>query len=115
MKALLALALLASTLCAVGADSPKADAKKPDPIIGKWRWSYKNLVIDLLADGTAQGPGEVGKGVWKPVPTTNVERRYLLTWREGNGVDALTLSQDGKKLTGKSQTSGLKFTADRVE
>src|SRR4051795_5611365 len=104
MKALLPLALIAWTLCAVGADAPKADAKKPDPIVGKWRWSYKNFVIAILADGTAQGPGEVGNGVWKPVPTTNAERKYLLTWREGNGVDSLSLSQGGRKLTGKSQT-----------
>jgi hypothetical protein len=114
MKALFAIGLCFITCCGVAADAPKAKEKKPDPILGRWRWSYRNYLIDFLEDGTMKGPSDVGAGVWKVIPTATVERKYQLTWRGGDGVDTLVLNPDGKRLTGKS-LDGLKFTAARVE
>jgi hypothetical protein len=118
VKALIAIALSVVTFCGLAADAPRAEEKKPDPkpdpIIGRWRWSVNNYLIDILSDGTMRGPGEVGTGVWKVIPTTTVERKYKLTWRGGDGVDTITLSPDGKKLNGKA-LDGFKFTAARVE
>jgi hypothetical protein len=42
------------------------------------------------------------------------ERKYQIAWRGGNGIDTITLSQDGKKLAGKAR-DGFKFAAERVE
>jgi hypothetical protein len=114
VKALIAIALSVVTFCGLAADAPRAQEKKPDPIIGRWRWSVNNYLIDILNDGTMKGPREVGTGVWKVIPTSTVERKYKLTWRGGDGVDTITLSADGKKLNGKA-LDGFKFTAERVE
>src|SRR5687768_16575071 len=116
MKAFILFALPFLTFCSVGADTPKAEehtpGTKPDAIIGRWRWSVNNYLIDILSDGTTKGPREVGTGVWKAIPT--VDRMYQLTWRGGDGVDTITLSADGKKLNGKA-LDGFEFTATRVE
>ena len=114
MKALIVIALSVVTFCSLAADAPGAEEKKPDPLIGRWRWSVNNYLIDILGDGTMKGPREVGTGVWKAIPTATVERKYRLTWRGGDGVDTITLNPDGKKLNGKA-LDGFKFTAARVE
>jgi len=114
VKALIAIALSLVTFCGLAADAPGTDENKPEPIIGRWRWSVKNYLIDILADGTMSGSQEVGRGVWKAIPRTTVDRTYQLTWRGGEGVDIITLSDDGKTLTGKA-LDGFEFTATRVE
>jgi len=114
MKALVAIALSFVTFCGLAEDTSKAEEKKPDPVVGRWRWSVNNYLIDILSDGTMKGPREVGTGVWKAMPTTTVERKYQLTWRGGEGVDTIILSPDGRKLSGKA-LDGFKFTAARGE
>ena len=114
MKALLALVLSFATLCSFAAEPAKPNVKRQDPIVGKWRWSIHNYLINFVEDGTMSGPQEMGTGVWKALPTTTVERKYQLTWKGGEGVDIMILSPDGKKMSGKT-LAGDKFSAVRVE
>ena len=92
-----------------------ADQKKPDPIVGNWRWGTFKFTVDIRADGSFLcSDSGLGAGVWKIIPGENVERKYQLTWRNGAIVDLLTLSRDGKKLFGKN-SNGEKFSSQRVE
>ena len=111
---ILALSLIASL--GKAADAPAAtDGKKPDPIIGNWRWGTFKFTVDIRADGSFQcSEAGMGSGVWKALPDKTIERKYQLTWRNGAIVDTLTLSRDGKKLSGKN-SEGQKFSSQRVE
>ena len=103
------------TFDSIAADAPTtSDQTKKDPIIGRWRWSVNNFMIDIRADGSTQGPEpHVGAGVWKTLPTREAERKYQISWRGGAIVDVITLEQGGKKLRGKNHTGH--FTAARVD
>ena len=95
--------------------SAAEDQKKPDPIAGNWRWGAFSFTVEIRADGTFEcSEQSLGSGVWKFIASPSIERKYQLSWRKGAIVDSLTLSRDGKKLSGKNN-KGDKFSAQRVE
>ena len=94
-----AFAALASLLFSAHAESPAA---KEDPIVGKWRWTDKQIV-ECKADHTFSASPTKRAGTWKFVPGTTVERKYTFTWDEGLFVDTLMMSRDEKALKGKNQ------------
>ncbi len=106
------------TLCLVtwfafGSDPSQAgNDKDKDPIVGRWRWRNHTDINEIRADGSIQSPRATG--VWKNVPTATAERKYEISWKGGETIDKLTLSEDGKKLTVKNNR-GDKFTAERME
>ena len=112
-----AFAILLVAAVVQAADAP-ADGKKPeppDPIVGNWRWGTFKFTVDIRADGTFQSTDQnLGSGVWKVLPAASNERKYQLTWLKGAIVDTLTLSGDGKKLSGKNSNRE-KFSSQRVE
>ncbi len=117
MKTILRIFVLCLfTTCATRAETPTADSEnKPDPIVGNWRWASLNFTVEIRANGTFESSEQsVGSGVWKFIPGSNTERKYELSWRKGAIVDHLTLSRDGKKLSGKN-SKGDKLSSQRVE
>ena len=115
----LAIALLLVSLVVQAGNAPAADEGQktapPDPIVGNWRWGTFKFTVDIRADGTFQSTDQnLGSGVWKALPSNSSEGKYQLTWLKGAIVDTLTLSRDGKKLSGKNSNRE-KFTSQRVE
>lgn len=84
---------------------PVSDPQGGDhELVGCWRWA-NNAVIEIRADGSiSSGPFA---GEWR----RRAPRQYTLTWPEP--VDTLTLSSDGRRLSGGNQY-GVAVTATRV-
>ncbi len=91
---------VATFVLPANAQSPAA--KDADPIVGKWRWTDKQIV-ECKADQTFTAQPTRRGGTWKFVPGTTVERKYTFTWDDGLYVDSLVLSRDAKSLKGKNQ------------
>jgi hypothetical protein len=90
----------------------RVDASRPVPaggaeapaLVGCWRHA-NNAVVEVRADGTARvGPFD---GTWR-----GSGRRFTLVWPEP--VDTLTLSADGRRLSGANQY-GIAVIATRTE
>jgi hypothetical protein len=94
----------------------RIEASADDPVVGRWRWFWTGggpVVVEFRADGTEQGT--TYPGMWKSVPSDNAERKYEIN--EGNGInyDDFVLSADGKKFTGITRSSKIKFWANLIE
>lgn len=91
---------------------PGAEKKAEENIalVGKWRWVDKQ-VVTVAADLTFKS-GNGRKGTWKWKEGT--ERTYIVTWDDGLYVDEVTISQDGKSLSGRNNDKK-KIKAERIE
>lgn len=88
---------LGHTLCAKAPDLPNA--------AGTYAWSVNNATgggeTRLTADGTCSNSVSKIACVWKVSnPKT---REFTLNWDNGRFVDTMTLSEDGKVISGKNQ------------
>jgi hypothetical protein len=75
-----------------------ARRKFVSPILGRWRWFIDGQEADPVefrADETVIGGGP--EGTWHMA--NRDEGRYVVTW-ENNHVDVLTMSTDGRTMTG---------------
>ena len=70
--------------------------RSKDPLVGHWRLAKHEHITEIADDGSARN-GHM-TGVWKLVPTENVQRKYEIKWNGGSIVDTVTLSEDGSKF-----------------
>jgi hypothetical protein len=80
---------------------------KKDPIVGEWVFAG-HIPVTIKADGTAVAKNGL-TAVWARVKGENVERHYQFIWNQGVYVDALELSGDYSKITGRHLTGGRLF------
>jgi hypothetical protein len=112
MKSLHSAFLVNWVFLLLGGISLAAPKEAPDPLIGRWRWTDRQIV-ECRADQTfAVEPTKRG-GTWKLVPDKAAERKYVLTWDGGLFVDRLTMSRDEKELKGENQ-DGKKIRAAKI-
>ncbi len=87
-------------LVAAAAPAPKAPAETADPAVGEW-WTENRYSIELNPDHTFSGGRH---GTWVCTSSAGGTRTYELHFNPPkNWVDYLTLSADGKSLTGKTR------------
>jgi len=72
-----------------------AQESRCSEIVGTWKWFVGPELI-IKADHTFSN-GE-NSGAWEI--SNAKERKYTLRWEVGGFVDEVTLSKDGRKLTG---------------
>jgi hypothetical protein len=77
-----------------------------DPVVGCWHW-FNNAPVAINSNGLATAGTFTAQ--WRL--TDPVRRSYALTWPEA--VDSVTLSPDGRTLTGGNQY-GYQMTATRL-
>jgi hypothetical protein len=104
--------LVAWMFLLIGVVSGAAPKEAPDPLIGRWRWTDRQIV-ECRADQTFTVEPTKRGGTWKLVPDKAAERKYVLTWDGGLFVDRLTMSRDEKELKGENQ-EGKKIRASKV-
>jgi hypothetical protein len=96
--------LVLALLLIIGLIGQERQAKCND-IVGTWKW-FVGPQLTIKADHTFSN-GE-NSGNWEVANAA--ERKYTLRWDVGGFVDAVTLSSDGRKLTGtnndKNNVSG---------
>lgn len=112
MRTFLAPAFAALDALSLSAYAQTPAAKESDPIVGKWRWTDKQ-VVECKADLTFVASPTKRCGTWKFVPGTTVERKYAFTWDDGLFVDSLMMSRDEKTLKGKNQ-EGKSISATKI-
>jgi len=79
---------------------PKVAAEAADPVVGEW-WTESHNAIELNPDHTLSGGRH---GTWICTSTAEGARTYQLYFPPPkNWTDYLTLSADGKSLTGKTR------------
>lgn len=71
--------------------------QKCNTIVGTWNW-FVGPQLTIKADHTFSNGENSGK--WEVTNAT--ERKYTLRWEVGGFIDEVTLSADGKKLTGSN-------------
>jgi hypothetical protein len=104
------IALAVSTV-SLSAQIPTPRATQSDPIVGEWRY-FNSTLVQMTEDGQAVGPKN--RGTWEFLNNKETERKYIIKWDVGLFIDYLTLSRDGKRLSGKS-AKGDRIFADRIE
>jgi hypothetical protein len=67
-------------------------------MIGKWAWANGGGDVEINSGGTLGRNGSRGAGTWSCHDGT-----IVLVWNEGGWVDKLSLSADGKSLSGNNQ------------
>jgi hypothetical protein len=72
-----------------------AQESRCSEIIGTWKW-FVGPELTIKADHTFSN-GE-NSGTWEV--TNAAERKYTFRWDVGGFVDEVSLSKDGRKLTG---------------
>jgi hypothetical protein len=77
-------------------------------IVGTWSW-FTGETVEIRPDRTFSS--EKNKGIWEH--TDQSGRLYSMRWDEGGWIDSITLSSDGKSLTGQNQY-GTSVTATKV-
>jgi hypothetical protein len=96
----------------VPAGWPRPNSSAADrALVGCWQWTNNSMVI-IRRDGTMTAGPFIGR--WRRDPSGPVEPSrtpYTFTWPEP--VDTLTMSPDGRRLSGGNQY-GVQFTASRV-
>ena len=102
MTRLLGITLLLVTLL------PQGSQQKCNDIIGTWKW-FVGPQLSMNADHSFSN-GE-NSGNWEL--TNAAERKYTLRWDVGGFVDVVTLSADGKKLTGNNNNNN-KVAGERI-
>lgn len=85
---------------AASAPAPKVAAEAADPVVGEW-WTESHNAVELNADHTLSGGRH---GTWVCTSAAEGVRSYDLYFPPPkNWTDHLTLSADGKSLTGKTR------------
>ena len=87
--------------------APQSQQKCSD-IVGTWKW-FVGPQLSINADHSFSN-GE-NSGNWELISAT--ERKYTLRWDVGGFVDQVTLSADGKTLTGTNSSQN-KVSGERV-
>lgn len=103
MSRLIIIALLL-VIPVVGQQSPQ----KCNDIVGTWKW-FVGPNLTIKPDHTFIT--SENSGTWEA--TNPKERQYTLRWDNGGFVDVLTLSPDGRKLTGTNAQQN-KVSGERV-
>lgn len=88
-------------------------SKTQDAVIGKWRWTGRQIV-ECLPDGTFTVSPTNRHGKWRAVDYKIATLKYEFTWDDGLFVDTLLMSQDHKKLSGKNEDKK-KIEATKIE
>lgn len=71
-------------------------------IIGFWAW-FTGGVVNINANNTHSTTNDSQgtiSGTWE---CTNVKGNFVLNWENGTYIDTLTISEDGKSLSGTNQ------------
>jgi len=99
----------------------QAKAAKRPSIAGTWRWVATKIISAQAATTFAEGGGchIVGglfneldlPGVW--VCTDPKTRTFVVTW-QNNIVDTVSMTEDGRKLEGRSSNFGARIRATRL-
>jgi len=84
------------------------DAVGSDGISGKWKW-FNGAEVTFYSNGAADASNGA-KGSWQC--THPVGRVYVIKWTNG-WTDTLTLSTNGRRLSGKNNM-GSPVTAQRI-
>ena len=112
MKLFIALTAFVAFAASLSAQAPPSQtARAADPIAGDWRW-FNGTLVHMTDDGRCAGPKN--RGTWEFSNNKEVERKYVVKWEENLFIDYLTLSRDGRHLTGKS-AKGDRVSADKIE
>jgi hypothetical protein len=85
-----------------------AQENRCNDIVGTWKWFVGPELI-IKADHTFSN-GE-NSGTWEVINAS--EFKYRLRWEVGGFVDEVTLSKDGRKLTGTNNQKN-NVAGDRV-
>jgi hypothetical protein len=102
----------AESTVAAAETNKQASKTGTDPIVGTWRW-FNSSLVTCRDDGSCESSNN-SRGTWKKISSQSKDNNYEFKWDGGAYVDNVTLSTDGKKLTGKNQM-GMEITGDRVE
>ena len=108
MKRVLTIAAAVGGACVFGlvlfscVSAPAGVAFNPNSVIGTWKFTDSNHTLAFSADFTMMHKdgdnGTVDYGTWKTLSADN--KKVQLTWALSENVETLTLSADGRTLSG---------------
>lgn len=79
--------------------APPRSSLSAQSIAGAWHW-FTDQIVTIQSDGTFLAEGG-RNGTWRLRPGSS--REYILSWDGGRFEDYLSLSPDGRKLSGRSK------------
>ena len=108
MKRILAIAAAIGLACLFGlvfsscVTAPAGGSFDPNSVIGTWKYTGSDHTLAFTQDfAMVHRDGEKGQvdyGTWKTLSVDN--KTVQLTWANSENVDTLTLSADGRTLSG---------------
>ena len=87
-------------------ESPHESKSPCGRIVGTWRW-FNNVDVVFRSDGTGEATNG-DRSTW-----TCSGGMFSVTWRSFGQTDRLTLSPDGKQLSGNSSMMGIAVSGTR--
>ncbi|MEZ4406641.1 MAG: mannan-binding lectin [Polyangiales bacterium] len=94
--------------CAAAAPAPAPAPAATLPVAGTWSW-FNRTTVTLNADGTGRATNNF-TARWRVLDAA--ARRVEINWNNGQYVDTLTLSEDGRSISGTNQ-NGLRVSGTK--